>query len=75
MFVDPVGTGLSRPVGKGKLEAAVRPLRPRVVVVEENARGLYAREIADVLGDVEVRRVNGIGAMIPPARVREAIEA
>jgi hypothetical protein len=45
------------------------------VVVEENARGLYAREIADVLGDIEVRRVNGIGAMIPPARVREAIEA
>lgn len=44
----------------------------RVVVVEENGPGLYARELAPLLGNVEVRRVNSIGMMIAPEAIREA---
>lgn len=45
----------------------------RVVVVEENATGLYAGALAGRLGARELVRVNAVGAMIPPARVEEAI--
>jgi len=47
----------------------------RVVVVEENASGLYAREIAPLLEGVDVRRVNRVGRMILPAEVIEAAVA
>jgi 2-oxoglutarate/2-oxoacid ferredoxin oxidoreductase subunit alpha len=45
----------------------------RVVVVEENMTGLYAGEVEKHLRNVEVRRVNGIGAMIGPEEIREAL--
>ncbi len=47
----------------------------RVVVAEENADGLYARELKPLLDGVEVRQVNGIGAMLTPAQIREVVSA
>ena len=47
--------------------------RERVVVVEENAPGLYAREVRALLQGIEVRQVNAPGAMVTPAAVREAV--
>ena len=47
----------------------------RVVVAEENADGLYARELTPLLDGVEVRQVNGIGAMLTPAQIREVVSA
>lgn len=45
----------------------------RVVVVEENLTGLYAQELEPHLRGVELKKVNGIGAMITPEQIREAI--
>ncbi|MHC4930726.1 MAG: hypothetical protein ACYTGV_00840 [Planctomycetota bacterium] len=45
----------------------------RVVIVEENASGLYARELLPFLRHVEVEQLNQIGAMIAPGQVREAV--
>jgi 2-oxoglutarate ferredoxin oxidoreductase subunit alpha len=49
--------------------------RRRVVIVEENLRGLYASVLAPHLECAEVVRVGDVGRMIPPSRVREAVEA
>lgn len=49
--------------------------RRRVVIVEENLRGLYASVIAPHLGGAEIVRVGDLGRMIPPSRVRQAVEA
>jgi 2-oxoglutarate ferredoxin oxidoreductase subunit alpha len=45
----------------------------RVVVVEENGPGLYAKELHPLLDGVEVRRVNQVGSMITPEAIREAV--
>lgn len=48
----------------------------RVVVVEENGPGLYAKELRPHLPrDVEVVQVNAVGEMIPPVAVREAVRS
>ena len=53
----------------------------RVVVVEENGFGLYAREVRAALADAgggrtpEVRQVNAVGAAIPPEAVLAAVLA
>ncbi|HET7567410.1 MAG TPA: transketolase C-terminal domain-containing protein [Gaiellaceae bacterium] len=60
------------PVAERALAAALAGTA-RVVVVEENATGLYAGVLAGRLGGRELVRVNGVGAMIPPARIEEAI--
>ncbi len=62
------------PVPRRALAAAAAGKR-RVVVVEENGPGLYAREVRLALGGADVRQVNGVGAMIAPAAVREAVLA
>jgi 2-oxoglutarate ferredoxin oxidoreductase subunit alpha len=59
------------PVPRRALRAALEGVE-RVVIVEENAPGLYARELRPFLDGVEVRQVNEIGAMIPPDAIREA---
>ncbi len=61
------------PVPEAVLRERARGRR-RVVIVEENLRGLYASVIAPYLGDVDLVRVGDIGRMIPPSRVREAVE-
>ena len=45
----------------------------RVVVVEENLTGLYAGVLEPYLDGRRLVRVNALGAMIPPARIEEAI--
>ncbi|MHC4549273.1 MAG: transketolase C-terminal domain-containing protein [Planctomycetota bacterium] len=60
------------PVPRRALEAALDGV-DRVVIVEENRTGLYARELRPWMSDVEVRQVNGVGAMIGPAAIREAL--
>lgn len=45
----------------------------RVVIVEENETGLYARELQPYLAGFEVWQVNDIGAMITPEAIREAV--
>jgi hypothetical protein len=45
----------------------------RVVIVEENASGLYARELLPLLRHLEVDQLNQVGAMIAPGQVREAV--
>ncbi len=47
----------------------------RVVVVEENLTGLYAGVLEPHLDGRRVVRVNGVGAMVTPARIEAAIEA
>jgi 2-oxoglutarate ferredoxin oxidoreductase subunit alpha len=47
----------------------------RVVIVEENEPGLYARELRPHLDGVEVRQVNDVGAMITPDAIRQAVVA
>jgi 2-oxoglutarate/2-oxoacid ferredoxin oxidoreductase subunit alpha len=46
----------------------------RVVVVEENLTGLYARMIEPLLPGKRVVRVNRIGGMIAPAEILAAVE-
>ena len=48
---------------------------PRVVVVEENLSGLYAGVLEPHLDGRRLVRVNGVGAMITPARIEAAVEA
>jgi 2-oxoglutarate ferredoxin oxidoreductase subunit alpha len=62
------------PVPHRALQAALDGIE-RVVIVEENAPGLYARELRPYLTGVEVRQVNDIGAMIAPAAIAEAVVA
>lgn len=59
------------PLPGRSVAAALDGIR-RVVVVEENGPGLYARELHPLLGGVEVRKVNSIGRMIPPESIVEA---
>ena len=47
----------------------------RVVVVEENLSGLYAGVLEPHLDGRRLVRVNGVGAMITPARIEAAVEA
>ena len=47
----------------------------RVIVVEENLSGLYASVLAPLLGGATLVRIGSIGSMIPPSRVRDALEA
>jgi 2-oxoglutarate ferredoxin oxidoreductase subunit alpha len=60
------------PVPYRALAQAVEGIN-RVVVVEENMGGLYARELAPHLPGMELRRVNGIGEMITPEAILEAM--
>ncbi len=43
----------------------------RILVVEENLTGLYAREVESILRNQEVERLNGIGATISPNEIEE----
>ncbi len=61
------------PLPLAVLEPALEGVR-RVLVVEENATGLYAGELEARLGGRELVRVNRVGSMIPPAEVEAAIE-
>jgi 2-oxoglutarate ferredoxin oxidoreductase subunit alpha len=45
----------------------------RVVVVEENGPGLYAREVRAAVRDADVRQVNAVGALIPPAAIAREV--
>ncbi len=45
----------------------------RVVVVEENRTGLYAKELQGILKEVELVQVNQIGSMISPEQIRKAV--
>lgn len=56
------------PIPRASISKALAGIE-RVVVVEENLPGLYARELAPLLTKVEVRTVTGIGAMIRPAQI------
>jgi len=47
----------------------------RVVVVEENGPGLYAKEVRPLLEHVEVLGVRSVGEMIAPVDVRKAVRA
>lgn len=47
----------------------------RVIVVEENLTGLYASVLEPSLEGKRVVRVNGVGDLIPPARIMEAARA
>ncbi len=47
----------------------------RVVVVEENLTGLYTGVLEPHLDGRRLVRVNGVGAMVAPARIEAAIEA
>jgi len=49
--------------------------RRRVIVVEENLRGLYASALSPFLKDTSLVVVGDVGKMIPPSRVREALES
>lgn len=49
--------------------------KERIVIAEENGSGLYARELLPHLAGVEVRQVNGIGRMLTPSEIREAVLA
>lgn len=62
------------PVPAAALRAAVDGVE-RVVVVEENGPGLYAKELASALPGVELTRVNKIGGMITPAEIAQAVQA
>ncbi len=60
------------PVPVGALVRAAEG-RERVVVVEENGPGLYAREVRDALPGRDVTRVNRVGSMITPTAIQEAV--
>ncbi|MHC5051898.1 MAG: transketolase C-terminal domain-containing protein, partial [Planctomycetota bacterium] len=62
------------PVPHRALQVALDGIE-RVVIVEENEPGLYARELRPYLAGVEVRQVNDIGAMITPDAVHRAVVA
>jgi len=47
----------------------------RVVVVEENSRGLYASVLESVVGKDRLVRVNAVGHMITPTEIIEVAEA
>jgi 2-oxoglutarate ferredoxin oxidoreductase subunit alpha len=47
----------------------------RVVVVEENSRGLYASVLESVVGKDRLVRVNAVGRMIAPSEIIEVAEA
>jgi len=47
----------------------------RVVVVEENLRGLYASVLEPIVGNDRLVRVTGVGHMITPAEIAEVAEA
>ncbi len=46
-----------------------------MVVVEENLTGLYTGVLEPHLDGRRLVRVNGVGAMVAPARIEAAIEA
>ncbi len=60
------------PVPRAAIKAALAGIG-RAVLVEENGPGLYARDLLPLMGGVDVRQVNGVGAMIPPEAIREEI--
>ena len=62
------------PVPHRALQAALDGIE-RVVIVEENGPGLYARELRPYLDGVEVRQVNDVGAMIAPDAILKAVVA
>ena len=47
--------------------------KERVIVVEENGPGLYAKEVRGVVSGVQVRQVNDVGAMIAPTAIEQAV--
>jgi 2-oxoglutarate/2-oxoacid ferredoxin oxidoreductase subunit alpha len=47
----------------------------RVIVVEENLTGLYASVLGPCIGPEHLVRVNGLGRMITPSEIIEAVEA
>jgi 2-oxoglutarate ferredoxin oxidoreductase subunit alpha len=62
------------PVPEQALRAAAAGVE-RVVIAEENEFGLYAGELRPRLPGVEIHQVNGIGAMLTPTAIREAVLA
>mgnify|MGYP001595935836 CR=1 FL=1 len=60
------------PVPREALAAAVAG-KHRVIVVEENGPGLYAREVRPYVNGAEVVQVNSVGSLITPAAIREAV--
>ena len=67
-----VGVQSLFPIPEAELRAAVEGAR-RVVVAEENLTGLYRRMLAAALPQAELLGVNGIGAMIRPEAIVEAL--
>ncbi|MFH1262945.1 MAG: pyruvate flavodoxin/ferredoxin oxidoreductase [Pseudomonadota bacterium] len=62
------------PVPVNALASALSGVR-RVVVVEENLKGMYAQALEPFLRKVDVVRVNTIGEMISPEEIRKAVLA
>ncbi len=60
------------PVPVDAIRAAARGAR-RILVAEENLGGLYRRALAGTLGDGRLAGVNGLGRMIRPAEILEAL--
>jgi 2-oxoglutarate/2-oxoacid ferredoxin oxidoreductase subunit alpha len=60
------------PVPQSAIRTALEE-KERVVIVEENRTGLYARELSGLLKGCDVRQVNQIGAIISPAMIRKAV--
>ena len=60
------------PVPAKALREASAGMR-RVVVVEENGPGLYAKEVRPHVGSAELCRVNAVGALVTPGAVVKAV--
>jgi 2-oxoglutarate ferredoxin oxidoreductase subunit alpha len=60
------------PVPAGALREAAGTAR-RVIVAEENLTGLYRRVLEGAMPDLPWQGVNGLGAMIRPAQILEAL--
>jgi TPP-dependent indolepyruvate ferredoxin oxidoreductase alpha subunit len=60
------------PIPERAIRNAARGVR-RIVVAEENMSGLYRRALTAALPDLSFVGVNGLGGMIRPAQILEAV--
>ncbi len=61
------------PVPEKNLEAALNGVK-RIIIAEENMRGLYASVLEPLWGSRKVQKVNKVGSMITPAEIIAAIQ-
>lgn len=60
------------PIPESEIVGAARGVK-RIVVVEENMTGLYRSQIARLFPDKKIAGVNGVGRMITPAEIENAV--